>query len=66
MTSEPTASTIPAPSCPITTGVGNGMVPSSTDWSLWQTPAATIRTSTSPAPGARTSSASVISAFSPV
>ncbi len=65
VTSEPTASTTPAPSWPMTTGVGNGMVPSSTDWSLWHTPAATIFTLTSPAPGSRTSSRSVTVAFSP-
>ena len=48
---DPTASTIPAPSWPITDGAGHGMVPSSRLTSLWQTPAATIRTSTSSGPG---------------
>src|SRR5579884_3756890 len=34
VTPAPTASTTPAPSCPSTTGVGNGMVPLMTDRSL--------------------------------
>src|SRR5690606_27859639 len=46
VTSEPTASTTPAPSCPISDGAGHGMVPSSKLTSLWQTPAAATRTST--------------------
>jgi len=62
VTSLPTSSTTPAPSWPITTGVGNGIVPSSTDWSLWHTPAATIRTRTSPGPGSLTSTASLTTA----
>ena len=37
-TASPTSSTTPAPSCPSTTGVGNGMVPSSTDTSEWHRP----------------------------
>ena len=65
-TSVPTSSTTPAPSCPSTAGAGQGMVPSITLMSLWQTPAAAMRTSTSVGPGARTSSAVVTSAFSPV
>src|SRR3954452_10655717 len=54
VTEGPTASTTPAPSCPSTTGVGNGMVPVMTDRSLWQSPAASMRTATSPGPGSRT------------
>ena len=46
-TASPTSSTTPAPSWPSTTGVGNGMVPSSTDTSEWHSPALTIRTTTS-------------------
>ena len=65
-TSEPTDSTTPAPSCPMTVGAGNGIVPSMTDKSEWQTPAAAMRTRTSLGPGWRTSSASVTSTPSPV
>ena len=50
VTPAPTASTTPAPSWPSTTGTGNGMVPSTTDRSLWHSPAAEIATSTSPGP----------------
>src|SRR5437016_13098305 len=45
----------------MTSGVGNGMVPSMTLTSLWHTPAAAIRTRTSLAPGARASRSSVTS-----
>ena len=38
LTAEPTSDTMPTPSWPSTTGVGNGMVPSITDTSLWHTP----------------------------
>ncbi len=58
VTPAPTASTTPAPSCPSTTGTGNGMVPSTTDRSLWHNPAAEMATSTSPGPGSRTSRSS--------
>ena len=51
VTPAPTASTTPAPSWPSTTGVGNGMVPSITDTSVWHSPARSMRTSTSPGPG---------------
>ena len=66
VTADPTSSTTPAPSCPSTDGEGQGMVPSTTLRSLWHTPAAAVRTTTSVAPGARTSSSSVSSALSPV
>ena len=46
-TSEPTASTTPAPSWPRTDGDFHGMVPLITDRSLWQTPAAPMATRTS-------------------
>ena len=39
-TSEPTASTTPAPSWPSTDGAFHGMVPLITERSLWHTPAA--------------------------
>ncbi len=51
VTPGPTASTIPAPSCPRTTGTGYGMVPSMTLTSEWQSPAALRATRTSPGPG---------------
>ena len=51
VTASPTCSTTPAPSWPRTTGVGNGMVPSTTDTSLWHSPALTMRTRTSCGPG---------------
>ena len=60
VTDEPTASTTPAPSCPSTTGVGNGIVPLITDRSLWHSPAASIRTTTSPASGSLTDRSSTI------
>ena len=47
VTSEPTASTIPADSWPSTVGVGYGNVPSMKCRSLWHSPAAAVRTSTS-------------------
>ncbi len=65
-TASPTASTMPAPSCPSTAGAGKGMVPSITDRSEWHTPAACMRICTSFDPGPRTSSSSVTSTPSPV
>ena len=65
VTSEPTASTMPAPSWPISDGAGHGMVPSSRLTSLWHTPAATSRTSTSSGPGSITSTSLRTSAPSP-
>lgn len=38
VTPAPIVSTTPAPSCPSTTGSGNGMVPSTTERSLWHRP----------------------------
>src|SRR3954454_2867103 len=58
VTASPTASTTPAPSWPRTTGVGNGIVPSITLTSLWQRPAAWMRTLTSCGRGSRTSTSS--------
>ena len=55
VTSGETWVTTPAPSWPSTTGVGNMIVPSITDTSLWHSPAASIRTRTSPARRSRTS-----------
>ena len=57
-TATPISSTTPAPSWPSTTGVGNGMVPSSTDTSEWHRPALTMRTTTSWGRGPRTSTSS--------
>ena len=54
-TSEPTASTTPAPSWPSTDGAFHGMVPLITDRSLWHTPAAPMATRTSVGPGRRRS-----------
>ena len=57
---------MPAPSWPSTDGAFHGMVPSMTDRSEWQTPAATIFTFTWVGPGSRTSNLSVTTASSPV
>ena len=54
VTSGATATTSPAPSWPSTTGGGNMIVPFRTDTSLWQRPAASMRTRTSPARRSRT------------
>ena len=59
VTPGPTASTIPAPSCPRTTGVGYGIEPSITLRSEWQSPAALIATRTSPTPGSLTRTTSM-------
>ena len=61
VTPAPTAATIPAPSCPSTPGAGNGMSPSRAIASVWQTPDATIWTSTSPGPGESTSTSVTLS-----
>src|SRR4051812_10466027 len=66
VTSDPTASTTPAPSWPMSDGAGHGMVPSRRLTSLWQTPAATSRTSTSSGPGSITVTSSRTSAPSPL
>src|SRR5215472_1210400 len=60
VTSEPTASTTPADSWPMTRGVVAGYLPSMKWRSLWQRPAAAVRTSTSWGRGASTAT-SVIS-----
>src|SRR5207248_8731882 len=52
LTSAATASTTPEISCPSTQGRGNCTSPLITCKSVWQTPQATTRTSTSPACGA--------------
>ena len=58
VTASPTSATIPAPSWPHTAGTGHGYRPDMNDRSLWHTPAATISTTTSRGPGARSSSPS--------
>ena len=50
VTPAPTSFTIPAPSCPSTQGVPDGIVPFCADTSEWQTPLDTIFTWTSPGP----------------
>ena len=62
VTPGPTASTIPAPSWPITAGQRIGSVPSIAFRSEWQIPPACSRTRTSPGPGAASSSASTAGA----
>ena len=54
VTSAPTASTTPAASWPGTVGVSWLYLPSMKWRSLWQSPAATVRTSTSRGPGRST------------
>jgi hypothetical protein len=49
----------------MTTGGGNGMVPSMTERSLWHTPAETMRTFTSVGAVSRTSTSVATAAFSP-
>jgi hypothetical protein len=61
VTPAPIFSTTPAPSWPSTAGAGHAITPSSTLTSLWHTPVAAMRTSTSPASGARTSTSSRVS-----
>src|SRR4051794_2142919 len=61
------AVTTPEPSCPRTSGVGSGHSPRTTWRSEWQTPAAAIATSTSPARGgSRCTSRTSIGAPTPV
>src|SRR3982074_1934466 len=52
VTPGPTAITVPAPSWPRTAGIGWSSVPLASERSEWQTPAAVIRTRTSPSAGA--------------
>src|SRR5262249_13467239 len=59
VTPGPTASTMPAPSWPRTTGVGYGIEPSMTLRSEWQSPAARSATRTSPGPGSRSVTSSI-------
>src|SRR5215469_2488556 len=63
VTSAPTASTTPAPSWPSTIGRSSGKrpSPSTTCRSLWHTPVATVRTSTSRPQGLSISTASIVS-----
>src|SRR5271169_1372769 len=63
VTSAPTASTTPAPSWPSTIGRSSGKrpIPSTTCRSLWHTPVATVRTSTSRPHGLSTSTCSIVS-----
>ena len=60
VTPEPTAATIPAPSCPSTPGAGNGISPSRAIASVWHTPLATTFTSASPGPGESTSTSATL------
>ena len=60
-TPGPTASTMPAPSCPSTIGRSYVQVPSMTWRSERQTPAAAMRTRTSPACGSASSTSSTLS-----
>ena len=59
-TRSPTATTVPAPSWPSTTGGGSGITPLAADRSLWQTPQAEIFTMTSPARGGSTQMSSTV------
>src|SRR6185312_16863861 len=59
VTDDPTASTTPAPSWPSTTGWGVGTPWSRITMSVWQTPVATTRTSTSSARGGSMESVSI-------
>src|SRR5580765_8196155 len=62
-TCNPTASTIPAASWPRMAGVGKGYRPSTKCRSLWQTPEATTRTSTSRPAGLSMSTFSIVSGW---
>src|ERR1700757_235626 len=62
VTPGPTSSTTPPPSWPRMTGnMPSGSAPDSVNASVWQTPVATIRTSTSPAFGPSRSTCSMLS-----
>src|ERR1035441_3266955 len=54
---------MPAASWPSTIGVGRGRLPSITERSEWQRPAAPIFTSTSPWPGSSSSTSSIANGF---
>ena len=61
VTPRPTSSTMPPPSCPRITGNSpSGSAPDSVNASVWHTPEATIRTSTSPALGPARSTLSIV------
>src|SRR2546430_2222636 len=64
LTSDPTQSTVPAPSWPRIVGGGSGNVPLVTDRSEWHTPLAPISTTTSPGPGSRAVISSTIRGWS--
>ena len=51
---------IPAASCPSSIGVGRTRLPSTTDKSEWQTPAASMRTSSSSAPGGASATSAMV------
>ena len=57
----PSASTRPLASWPSSIGTGRARLPSTTDRSEWHTPAASMRTSTSPGPGSSRSSSPTVS-----
>src|SRR6185312_12724722 len=60
VTPSPTSSTMPPPSCPRITGnIPSGSAPDNVNASVWQTPVATMRSSTSPAFGPATSTCSI-------
>ena len=60
VTSAPTCSTTPADSWPRTTGIGVGYAPSMKCRSLWQRPAAAVRTSTSRPRGLAIATSSIV------
>src|SRR6186997_2189220 len=55
---------MPAPSWPSTAGRGLAVAPVTTFQSLWQTPLAARRTSTSPGPGGASSTSSTVNGWS--
>ena len=59
VTPSPTLSTMPAPSCPKTTGKASSDLPAKMVSSEWQTPVATILMRTSPTFGGATSTVSI-------
>src|ERR1700678_1257355 len=65
VTPLPTSCTMPPPSCPkITRNSPSGSAPDSVKASVWHTPVATMRTSTSPALGPARSTSSICSGLS--
>ena len=64
VTPSPSRSTIPHPSCPSTAGAyPDGSAPEAVYMSVWQTPQASSRTSTSPARGSSSSTSVTLSGF---